>query len=86
MADPTWIALSDHEMTMRMGPVKIDLRRWGVDPARDEWAYEATIGDWRIARGHHRHCGAPLETCKADAIAAVEAWRDSIRIEEESRG
>lgn len=79
---PTWTALSDHELTATLGPIEVEVRRWGVDTERDEWGFYAQVssraGGIRIASGHHRGRGAPLEVCKRDAIAAVVAWRDSI--------
>lgn len=63
-----------------MGPITLRLQRWGGRGAdNDEWAYEFLIGDIRIGKGHHNRRGVPIERCKADAVAHVERWRDSIR-------
>lgn len=63
-----------------MGPIRLLLTRWGGrGDENDEWGYELLIGDARIGKGHHYRKGAPLEQCKADAVAHVERWRDSIR-------
>lgn len=69
-----------------MGPVWITVSRWTLaatsrTDGADVWSWMATIGGSMILRGHHRGAGAPLERCKADAIAAVEAWRDSIVVD-----
>ena len=39
----------------------------------------AKFGGVEIAQGHAEGKGAPLAQCQADAIAAVEQWKDSIR-------
>lgn len=80
-----WRKLSPHEYMLCMGPVTIEVDRWGPipdDPAtwRDEWGFTATLSTGhRVARGHCHRRGAPLAKCQADAIAAVERWRDAIR-------
>lgn len=84
MADRKWRKLGPHEYRLKMGPIAIEVTRWGpLEPPRDEWGFRAVIdarfgGVW-IARGHHRRRGAKLARCQADAIRAVERWRDSIR-------
>lgn len=65
-----------------MGPIDIE-----VDPhaSRTEryvyrWGRRDLHGVLQaMALGHDRDGGVELEQCKADAIAAVEAWRDQIR-------
>lgn len=83
-----WLKTGPHEYTLRMGPLDVEVSRWGPianDPAlwRDEWGYRvvlrAKFGGVEIAQGHAVGNGAPLVQCQADAIAAVERWRDSIR-------
>lgn len=76
-----WRRNGPHEYALRMGPVTIEVRRWsgGVASLRDEWGWYAWNGFTQFLCGHHVGNGAPLAQCKADAIAAVERWRDSIR-------
>lgn len=79
-----WRKVGPHEYALRMGPVTIEVTRWNSavtsrTGGADEWGWAATIGSTRFLRGHHADKGAPLEKCQADAIAAVERWRDGIR-------
>lgn len=79
-----WRKLNPHEYALRMGPVAIVVSRWsdGVATCRDEWMWGASTGrKWPVEflRGHGTGKGATLAKCQADAIAAVERWRDSIR-------
>lgn len=90
MADRTWQPDGPHRMTLRMGPVEVDVKRnsWSNE---DNWVFAARVlltgeGWFRLLRDkyrdseiEHSNRGAPLAQCQADAIAAVEAWRDSIR-------
>ena len=79
--DRRWVKDGPHGFVVDMGPVRVEVGRWhrAVATGADEWAFEAWADGGRITIGHHRGHGAPLEQCKADAIAAVEAWRDQIR-------
>ena len=80
-----WRKIGPHEYTLRMGPLDVEVSRWGPianDSAlwRDEWGFTATLSTGHlVARGHCQRRGAPLAQCQADAIAAVEQWKDSIR-------
>lgn len=77
-----WRKVGPHKYTLRMGPVTVEVERWGpIGTAewRDEWGYVAKLGHVEVAHGHDRKKGAPRAQCQADAIAAVERWRDGIR-------
>ncbi len=76
-----WVKHGPHEYTLRMGPLVIEVTRWGpYVEMLDEWGFVAKLGHTEVAHGHNAgRKGAPLATCQADAIAAVERWRDAIR-------
>ena len=79
-----WRKIHPHEHTLRMGPVTLEVTRWhsavtSRTGGADVWGWAALIGSTRFLRGHHVGKGAPLAQCQADAIAAVERWRDGIR-------
>ena len=80
-----WRKIHPHEYTLRMGPVRIVVSRWhsavtSRTEGDDVWGWAAAVGDGpSVLRGHHVDKGAPLAQCQADAIAAVERWRDGIR-------
>jgi hypothetical protein len=70
-----WRKLGPHEYTLRMGPVTVSVigadRTW-------RWHAAVMIGNvsTTIFRDWNPH---PRAQCQADAIAAVERWRDGIR-------
>lgn len=61
-----------------MGPISLIVDRSDDDDSL--WGYEFFLGDcdYSVGEGHHRK-GVSLAKCKADAIAHVEKWRDSIK-------
>lgn len=78
-----WRKVDAHEYTLAMGPVTIEVFR--TEAARadslDQWWWRAAVGhrsSTMIAGRSYRE-GAQLAQCQADAIAAVERWRDEIR-------
>ena len=75
-----WVKRGPHEHTLRMGPLFVEVTRWGpYVEMLDEWGWRAMIGAIQILQGHHVRKGSPLAQCQADAITAVERWRDAIR-------
>lgn len=80
-----WRRLGPHEYTLRMGPVTIEVSRYHTarDQSADRWEWKAVVRatprPLYIAGRTYGVDGAPLAQCKADAIAAVERWRDGIR-------
>ena len=79
-----WRKVGPHEYTLRMGPVTLEVSRWhstvtSRTEGADEWGWYAKIGRTQFMCGHHVNKGAPRAQCQADAIAAVERWRDGIR-------
>ena len=76
-----WRKVGPHEYALRMGPIVIKVRRCAsaFPEHLDAWEFEASIEGVRGAHFLHVDNGAPLAQCQADAIAAVERWRDGIR-------
>ena len=76
-----WRKVGPHEYALRMGPVTVRAVHYNDGDGLDLWTGYAYIdakidGNLWVWRGS---TGAPLAQCQADAIAAVERWRDGIR-------
>ena len=77
-----WRKVGPHEYTLRMGPVTAFVTRSAWDAFTkpiDKWHFRAAIVAERDAVVIRSRASAPLAQCQADAIAAVERWRDGIR-------
>ena len=80
-----WRKVGPHEYTLRMGPVTVEVSRYHTarDGAADRWEWKAVVRaiprSLYITGRTYGVDGAPLAQCQADAIAAVERWRDGIR-------
>ena len=73
-----WRKIGQHEYALRMGPVTVS-----VIGADRTWRWHAVV---EVGEAHKTSAtilrewdSTPRAQCQADAIAAVERWRDGIR-------